>query len=129
MFPWAMLIVILSSIESFSHEFARYAMRESRSSFTLSADKSAIEQEVPIQHKIAGSILQTALSIKPLYNKIKNGARQGMISRAAKIGVDWNQQVNYLKRNINDLTEIYDKTVSKSLKYPSYYLRPFSCLR
>ena len=48
-----------------------------------------------------------------------------MVERGREISVDWDQNVQSLNNNIVDLTNIYDKILSKKLKYPSYYLKAF----
>jgi ubiquinone/menaquinone biosynthesis C-methylase UbiE len=72
---------------------------------------------------LASHLVNGVLAIKPLASLAKHQARQMMIKRAEKIGVDWTQQVQTLKAH-NWETELA-KVQNPSVSYPDYYLRPF----
>jgi ubiquinone/menaquinone biosynthesis C-methylase UbiE len=63
------------------------------------------------------------LSVKPLFNLAKHQARQMMIKRAEKIGVNWFQEVEKLQARdwANDLTQVQNP----QLTYPDYYVTSF----
>ncbi|TAE58426.1 MAG: methyltransferase domain-containing protein [Nostocales cyanobacterium] len=63
------------------------------------------------------------LSIQPLFNLAKHRARQMMIKRAAKIGVNWYAEVEKLQaRNWeDDLSQIQNPQIT----YPEYYTTSF----
>jgi ubiquinone/menaquinone biosynthesis C-methylase UbiE len=72
---------------------------------------------------LASRFVNGVLAIKPLANLAKHQARQMMIKRAEKIGVQWTQEVKTLQaRNWEtDLAKIQNPQVS----YPEYYQRAF----
>ena len=72
---------------------------------------------------ITTRLVNGILSIKPLFNLAKHQARQMMIKRAAKIGVNWHQEVEKLQaRNWeNDLAQIQNPHIT----YPEYYTTSF----
>ncbi|MFM2064869.1 MAG: hypothetical protein RLZZ507_4540 [Cyanobacteriota bacterium] len=63
------------------------------------------------------------LSVKPLFNLAKHQARQMMIKRAEKIGVNWYQEVEKLQARdwANDLAQVQNP----QLTYPDYYVTSF----
>jgi ubiquinone/menaquinone biosynthesis C-methylase UbiE len=79
----------------------------------------------------ASQLVNGVLSIKPLFNVAKHQARQMMIKRAGTIGINWMQEVAYLRSRGG--TEAFapqwetELTTLKNsqLDYPDYYLRPF----
>jgi ubiquinone/menaquinone biosynthesis C-methylase UbiE len=72
---------------------------------------------------ITTRLVNSILSVKPIFNLAKHQARQMMIKRAAKIGVNWHQEVEKLQaRNWeNDLAQIQNSHIT----YPEYYTTSF----
>ncbi|KAB8320194.1 class I SAM-dependent methyltransferase [Tolypothrix campylonemoides VB511288] len=73
--------------------------------------------------RLASHLVNGVLAIKPLANLAKHQARQMMIKRAQKIGVNWLEEVQTLQARDwqTDLTKVQNSKLS----YPEYYLRPF----
>jgi ubiquinone/menaquinone biosynthesis C-methylase UbiE len=72
---------------------------------------------------IASRLVNTALSISPIYHLAKRQARQMMIQRSHAIGVNWMEEVATLKaRNWqSDLEAVQNP----ALVYPKYYVTSF----
>lgn len=72
---------------------------------------------------LTSRLVNSILSIKPLFNLAKHQARQMMIKRAAKIGVNWDEEVEKLQaRNWDiDLKQIENPNIN----YPEYYVTSF----
>jgi len=72
---------------------------------------------------LASRFVNGVLAIKPLANLAKHQARQMMIKRAQKIGVNWLEEVQMLQAR--DWQTDLAKVQNPKLSYPEYYLRPF----
>jgi ubiquinone/menaquinone biosynthesis C-methylase UbiE len=72
---------------------------------------------------LASRFVNGVLAIKPLANLAKHQARQMMIKRAQKIGVNWLEEVQTLQSR--DWQTDLAKVQNPKLSYPEYYLRPF----
>jgi SAM-dependent methyltransferase len=72
---------------------------------------------------LASRFVNGVLAIKPLANLAKHQARQMMIKRAEKIGVNWTQEVQTLQAR--DWQSDLMKVQNPKLSYPEYYLRSF----
>lgn len=72
---------------------------------------------------LASRFVNAVLAIKPLANLAKHKARQMMIKRAQKIGVNWLEEVQTLQARDwqTDLAKVQNPQVT----YPDYYFRPF----
>lgn len=72
---------------------------------------------------LASRFINGILAIPPLADIAKHQARQMMIKRAEKIGVNWTQEVQTLQARdwTTDLTQVQNP----ELTYPEYYLRSF----
>jgi ubiquinone/menaquinone biosynthesis C-methylase UbiE len=69
------------------------------------------------------ALVNSLLSVKPLFHLAKQQARQMMIKRAAAISVDWIAEANHLR---NSPLEDYRKQIDNpALVYPEYYVRSF----
>ncbi|KAF3885763.1 MULTISPECIES: class I SAM-dependent methyltransferase [Nostocales] len=72
---------------------------------------------------LASRFINGVLAIKPLANLAKHQARQMMIERAEKIGVNWTQEVRTLQTR--DWTKDFAKVQNTQITYPDYYLQSF----
>jgi ubiquinone/menaquinone biosynthesis C-methylase UbiE len=72
---------------------------------------------------LASRFVNGVLAIKPLANLAKHQARQMMIKRAQKIGVNWLEEVQTLQAR--DWQTDLAKVQNPQLTYPDYYFRPF----
>ncbi|WP_299487827.1 class I SAM-dependent methyltransferase [Acaryochloris sp. IP29b_bin.137] len=80
---------------------------------------------------LATHLINGILAIKPLANFAKRQARSMMIKRAEAIGINWQEEVQYLRSRGGELE--FDPTWERDLKqiqkpdliYPDYYLQPF----
>lgn len=72
---------------------------------------------------LASRFVNGVLAIKPLANLAKHQARQMMIKRAQKIGVNWLEEVQTLQAR--DWQTDLAKVQNPKLSYPDYYFRPF----
>ncbi|GAA6621829.1 class I SAM-dependent methyltransferase [Scytonema sp. NUACC26] len=72
---------------------------------------------------LASRFINGVLAIKPLANLAKHQARQMMIKRAEKIGVNWTQEVRTLQAR--DWTKDFAKVQNPQVTYPGYYLQSF----
>jgi ubiquinone/menaquinone biosynthesis C-methylase UbiE len=72
---------------------------------------------------LASRFVNGVLAIKPLANLAKHQARQMMIKRAQKIGVNWLEEAQTLQAR--DWQADFAKVQNPELSYPEYYLRPF----
>jgi ubiquinone/menaquinone biosynthesis C-methylase UbiE len=72
---------------------------------------------------LASRFINGVLAIKPLANLAKHQARQMMIKRAEKIGVNWTQEVRTLQAR--DWTQDFAKVQNPQVTYPDYYLQSF----
>jgi len=72
---------------------------------------------------LASSLVNVILGIKPIAELAKHQAREMMIKRAGKIGVDWRGNVEKLKSH--DWTTEIATVEDPNLKYPSYYVCSF----
>jgi ubiquinone/menaquinone biosynthesis C-methylase UbiE len=72
---------------------------------------------------IPSRLVNGILSVKPLFNLAKHQARQMMIKRAEKIGVNWFQEVEKLQARdwANDLAQVQNPQIT----YPEYYVTSF----
>lgn len=70
-------------------------------------------------------VVGSVFKVRPLFKIASRGARKKIIDRAKLIDVDWDKNTAELNRHINDLQVLYENFESKSLQYPSYYLKPF----
>lgn len=72
---------------------------------------------------LTSRLVNGILAVKPLFNLAKHQARQMMIKRAAKIGVNWYQEVEKLQARDwkNDLAQVENP----ELTYPDYYVTSF----
>lgn len=69
------------------------------------------------------ALVNSLLSVKPLFHLAKQQARQMMIKRAATIGIDWIAEANHLR---NSNLDPYRKHIDNpELAYPEYYVRSF----
>ncbi|BAZ22485.1 type 11 methyltransferase [Kalymmatonema gypsitolerans NIES-4073] len=73
--------------------------------------------------RLASGFVNGVLAIKPLANLAKHQARQMMIKRAQKIGVNWLEEVQMLQAR--DWQTDLAKVQNPKLSYPEYYLRSF----
>lgn len=73
--------------------------------------------------RLASGFVNGVLAIKPLANLAKHQARQMMIKRAQKIGVNWLEEVQTLQAR--DWQTDLAKVQNPKLSYPEYYLRSF----
>ncbi|MBW4504105.1 MAG: class I SAM-dependent methyltransferase [Scytonema hyalinum WJT4-NPBG1] len=73
--------------------------------------------------RLASGFVNGVLAIKPLANLAKHQARQMMIKRAQKIGVNWLEEVQTLQSR--DWQTDLAKVQNPKLSYPEYYLRSF----
>ena len=62
---------------------------------------------------------------KFLNKNLKSIARNWFISRAEKVGIEWNSLYQKNDRDLNTLKYIYEKVNNQSLTYPNYYTQPF----
>ena len=76
-----------------------------------------------IKPDLTSNLVNRVLSIKPLFDFAKHQARDMMIKRAQKIGVNWHQEVEKLQARdwTNDLAQVQNP----QLTYPNYYLTSF----
>lgn len=72
---------------------------------------------------LASRFVNGVLAIKPLANLAKHQARQMMIKRAKKIGVNWLEEVQMLQAR--DWQADLGKVQNPQVTYPEYYFRPF----
>ncbi|WP_414584966.1 class I SAM-dependent methyltransferase [Scytonema sp. PCC 10023] len=72
---------------------------------------------------LASRFVNGVLAIKPLANLAKHQARQMMIKRAQKLGVNWLEEVQTLQAR--DWQTDLAKVQNLQFTYPDYYLRPF----
>lgn len=79
----------------------------------------------PLDVKIAGALINSIFSIKPLWKYASSKARASMVERGSRIGVDWAQNVGELERDIDQLSTIFESVKSSKVSYPDYYLKPF----
>ena len=86
---------------------------------------AAKDVTTPLDVKIAGALINTIFSIKPLWKFASSKARASMVERGSRIGVDWAQNVNELERDIEQLSNIFESVKSTKVIYPDYYLKPF----
>ena len=56
---------------------------------------------------------------------LKDSARSWFISRAERVGVNWNAITYRYEKELDKLRDIYEQVNNKSIEYPSYYTRPF----
>ena len=84
---------------------------------------SMIQQ--PLKQKVANLLVESLFSIKPLFNKAKENARESMIQQGLKINVDWKDEVKYLENSFNIIENDYNNIENKNLIIPNYYLKPF----
>jgi ubiquinone/menaquinone biosynthesis C-methylase UbiE len=73
------------------------------------------------QFNLASSLVNKVLDIKPIANLARQRARDMMIQRAGKIGVNWIANVEHLKSQNWSL----DGIQNQDLNYPAYYTLPF----
>ncbi|MBF2019092.1 MAG: class I SAM-dependent methyltransferase [Hydrococcus sp. C42_A2020_068] len=78
---------------------------------------------IKTQLRLASSLIDGILSIKPLANLAKHQARNMMIKRAEKIGVPWRENVQKLRSH--DWESELATVDNSQLTYPDYYLRSF----
>ena len=86
---------------------------------------AAKDVTTPLDVKIAGALINTIFSIKPLWKYASSKARASMVERGSRIGVDWAQNVGELERDIDQLSTIFESVKSSKVDYPDYYLKPF----
>ncbi|NET01631.1 MAG: class I SAM-dependent methyltransferase [Sphaerospermopsis sp. SIO1G1] len=73
--------------------------------------------------KFTSSLINSILSFKPLFNIAKHQARQMMIKRAKKIGINWYEEVEKLQ--VRDWTDDLAQIQNPQLTYPEYYTTSF----
>lgn len=73
---------------------------------------------------LSTKIINTLLSFKPLASFAKHNARKMMMTRASKIGLDWQGNVNTLQ-NSCDWEEKLTEVTNSCVDYPAYYLNSF----
>ncbi|AFY77671.1 methylase involved in ubiquinone/menaquinone biosynthesis [Pleurocapsa sp. PCC 7327] len=78
---------------------------------------------IKTQLRLASSLIDGILSIKPLANLAKHQARNMMIKRAEKIGVPWRENVQKLRSH--DWESELATVDNSQLTYPDYYLCSF----
>jgi hypothetical protein len=122
---------------SFAHGFQKNVVLKSKlsslqcrptlsGSLKLSAlQDAAIDLSTPLEVKIAGGLINALFSVKPLWKYASGKARESMVERGARIGVDWVQSVRQLEGDMDKLTAIYDAVNNNKVDYPEYYLKPF----
>jgi hypothetical protein len=71
------------------------------------------------------SDLANALIASPLFKYIKWSARRLLITNAAKRGVPWEKNRDYLATQQSTLDECYAIVENKDVVYPSYYTQEF----
>lgn len=95
-------------------------------SLTLNAlQDAAKDASTPLEVKIAGGLINALFSVKPLWKYASGKARESMVQRGARIGVDWLESVQSLEKEMDQLTVIYDAVNNNKVEYPDYYLKPF----
>ncbi|ARV57658.1 SAM-dependent methyltransferase [Nostocales cyanobacterium HT-58-2] len=72
---------------------------------------------------LTSRFISGVLAIKPLANLAKHQARQMMMKRAEKIGVNWLEEVQTLQAR--DWQTDLAKVQNPQTTYPEYYFRPF----
>ncbi len=75
------------------------------------------------QFNLASVLVSRVLDIKPIAQLARKQAREMMIKRAGKIGIDWRGNVEQLRAL--DWNEIIESIRDRSLTYPDYYTLPF----
>lgn len=87
--------------------------------------------ESPALETVANSVqrsdglLNTVFAFKPFFSVAKGIARKSIVSRGAKIGVSWDDEVGRLQTNMDMLTTEYNRVRDPRIEYPSYYTKPF----
>lgn len=92
---------------------------------TTKLSSSLITSDNLIKPTLAENVLNSVFKIKPFYKFVSDKARQMIIDRGSKIGVDWDANVAVYESDKEKLCKIYDQLTEPSLNYPSYYVKPF----
>lgn len=129
--------LLVGLVLSFAHGFQKNVVLQSKLSSLQSKSTSprslplnalqdaAKDLSTPLEVKIAGGLINALFSVKPLWKYASGKARESMVERGARIGVDWVESVRQLEGDMDQLTAIYDAVYNNKVVYPEYYLKPF----
>ena len=71
------------------------------------------------------TVVKSVFSFGPLFNLMKIGARQSLITTAENDGIPWTAMETHLKNKENMLKSYYSETEDRFLKYPEYYMQQY----
>ena len=94
-------------------------------SSTTSADSDLAKPKWAGGGDIVSDIVNSLISIKPLFAVMKVAARSTLISTAEKKGVPWRERTAALTSEKSNLQQFYDQVENKLIGYPTYYTQEF----
>lgn len=96
-----------------------------RNNILLRSTKITPTSVVPSNVLRADGLLQALFSFKPFFSFASKNARDSMVQRGLKIGVDWTNEIENFLQNKEELKNEYDRVIDSKLLYPEYYKMPF----
>eukprot|EP00600_Ochromonadales_sp_CCMP1393_P014469 CAMPEP_0174996534 /NCGR_PEP_ID=MMETSP0005-20121125/447_1 /TAXON_ID=420556 /ORGANISM="Ochromonas sp., Strain CCMP1393" /LENGTH=335 /DNA_ID=CAMNT_0016250951 /DNA_START=57 /DNA_END=1064 /DNA_ORIENTATION=+ len=85
----------------------------------------ALSRDRTLKENIAETLISGAFKIKPLFKIASKKARDSMVERGSKIGVDWTKNIAEYQENISFLEDSFAQIQRQETSYPEYYLKPF----
>ncbi|KAJ1417415.1 S-adenosyl-L-methionine-dependent methyltransferase [Ochromonadaceae sp. CCMP2298] len=84
----------------------------------------SLTREPSLKERVADTLISGVFQIKPLFNMARQKARDSMVDRGSKIGVDWSKNIQSYNADMTELEQTFN-LLSKTISYPDYYLQPF----
>jgi hypothetical protein len=82
----------------------------------------SLTREPSLKEKVADTLISGVFQIKPLFNMARQKARDSMVDRGSKIGVDWSKNIQSYNADMTELEQTFN-LLSKTISYPDYYLQ------
>ncbi|CAM9879814.1 unnamed protein product [Pylaiella littoralis] len=86
-----------------------------------------MEEKQSLGFALTTKAIDVLFKIDPLFENMKNKARDKIIKRSYLLGVGWSESVDGMRRNMDELETEYGRVLDQKVSTPSYYYAPFHC--
>ncbi|CBJ30227.1 Methyltransferase type 11 [Ectocarpus siliculosus] len=77
--------------------------------------------------KVVSKAIDTLFAFEPFFDYMVVEAREKIVKRSYTLGVGWAENVDGMRRNMDELQGEYDRLLDAKVSTPSYYYAPFHC--